>query len=90
MEIKIRDAKAREEEAQGKLHTRIVINDNSQENLTYLLNLKRIFSNQLPKMPREYITRLVFDKKHKAVCVTRRFVFFDLHCVFHDWWSVLE
>jgi hypothetical protein len=28
----------------------------------YLVDLKNIFSRQLPKMPREYISRLVFDK----------------------------
>lgn len=29
-----------------------------------LINYKNIVSKQLPKMPKEYITRLLFDGKH--------------------------
>lgn len=40
----------------------LIKNDNSDENLIKLINLKNIFSRQLPKMPKEYIVRLVLDK----------------------------
>ena len=34
--------------------------------------LKNIFSKQLPNMPKEYITRLVFDRRHRSVAVVKR------------------
>jgi len=34
--------------------------------------LKNIFSRQLPNMPREYIARLVFDRRHRSVAIVRR------------------
>lgn len=37
-----------------------------------LLHLKNIFSRQLPNMPKEYIARLVFDRRHRSVAVVRR------------------
>lgn len=41
------------------------------DRLQWLIDLKNIFSAQLPKMPREYITRLVLDRNHRAVCVVK-------------------
>lgn len=38
---------------------------------TSLIALKNIFSRQLPKMPREYIVRLVFDKRHISLAILR-------------------
>ena len=37
-----------------------------------LMQLKNIFSAQLPKMPREYIVRLVFDRNHRSMCICKR------------------
>ena len=37
--------------------------------LIRLITLKNIFSRQLPKMPREYITRLVMDPKHRSLAL---------------------
>ena len=34
--------------------------------------LKNIFSKQLPNMPKEYITRLVFDRRHRSVAVVKK------------------
>ena len=31
--------------------------------------LKNIFSKQLPKMPKEYIVRLVFDRRHYSMAI---------------------
>jgi histone acetyltransferase len=51
-------------------------NDDTDESLEALITLKNIFSKQLPKMPREYIVRLVFDKRHKsfAICLDGRII----------------
>lgn len=32
-----------------------------------LTNLKNIYSKQLPNMPKEYIARLVFERRHRSV-----------------------
>lgn len=37
-----------------------------------LTGLKNIFQRQLPKMPREYITRLVFDRNHWSLAIVKR------------------
>jgi len=33
------------------------------------VGLKSLFSKQLPKMPKEYIARLVFDRRHKTLAL---------------------
>lgn len=45
----------------------VISNDNSERNLVHLVCLKEIFSKQLPKMPREYIVRLLFDRQHQSL-----------------------
>jgi hypothetical protein len=37
-----------------------------------LVGLKTIFSRQLPNMPKEYIARLVLDRRHRSVAIVRR------------------
>lgn len=37
-----------------------------------LTGLKNIFQKQLPKMPREYIARLVFDRAHWSLAIVKR------------------
>jgi histone acetyltransferase len=37
-----------------------------------LIGLKNLFQKQLPKMPREYITRLVLDKNHISMAIVKR------------------
>ncbi|KAL0486496.1 histone acetyltransferase [Acrasis kona] len=39
-------------------------NDGQIDNLKLLLQLKTIFTRQLPNMPKPYTTRLVFDRQH--------------------------
>lgn len=34
-----------------------------------LVQVKNIFSTQLPKMPKEYIVRLIFDKRHETLLI---------------------
>ena len=36
-----------------------------------LVDLKNIFSMQLPKMPKEYICKLIFDGKHEAIVIRK-------------------
>ena len=33
--------------------------------------LKNIFSKQLPKMPKDYIVRLVFDRNHRSLALIK-------------------
>lgn len=47
----------------------IVRNDNKRESLIRLIGLKSLFAKQLPKMPKEYIARLVFDRRHTSLAL---------------------
>lgn len=38
-----------------------------------LINLKCIISKQLPKMPKEYIVRLMFDRNHESMMIIKNF-----------------
>ena len=60
------------EENEGKIEFRVVNNDNSKENMMVLTGLKNIFQKQLPKMPKEYIARLVYDRSHLSMAVIRK------------------
>lgn len=53
----------------SKIRKCIVENDGKEENLVRLIGLKNLFSKQLPKMPRDYIVRLVFDRRHKSLAI---------------------
>ena len=46
-----------------------VRNDGRPESLTKLIGLKSLFAKQLPKMPKEYIVRLVLDRRHKSLAI---------------------
>ena len=39
--------------------------------MLWLIAIQNIFSHQLPRMPKEYITRLVFDPKHKTLALIK-------------------
>lgn len=49
-----------------------VTNDGDPRSLIILTGLKNIFQKQLPKMPREYIARLVFDRNHASMAIVKR------------------
>ena len=53
------------------LRFKIISNDGNRENMVSLIKLKNIFRKQLPKMPGEYIVRLVLDRKHSSMVATR-------------------
>lgn len=60
------------EEREGRIEFRVVNNDGSRESFLILTGLKNIFQRQLPKMPREYISRLVYDRNHVSIAVVRK------------------
>lgn len=72
VEYKYKERPAVIEEREGKIEFRVVNNDNSKEHLMILTGLKNIFQKQLPKMPREYIARLVYDRSHISIAVVRK------------------
>jgi hypothetical protein len=60
------------EERQGIIEFRVVNNDNTRENMIILTGLKNIFQKQLPKMPREYIARLIYDRNHLSLAIVKK------------------
>lgn len=70
-----RDEAARLEEKKGTIEFHVISN-NLQKNLPdqtllWLIGLQNVFSHQLPRMPKEYITRIVFDPKHKSMTLIK-------------------
>lgn len=59
-------------EKSGEISFRYVENNGDLQNLVWLIGLKNIFSKQLPNMPKEYICRLVLDRRHKSVALIRK------------------
>lgn len=51
------------------LYVRLLHNNGTHEQMVPLIQLKKIFSMQLPKMPPAYIVRLVFDRKHASLAL---------------------
>lgn len=70
--MKFRDAPVRTEVEEGRVSFELVRNDGSHRSYELLTGLKNIFQKQLPKMPREYITRLVYDTKHDSLAIIRK------------------
>lgn len=67
-----RDETAKSEEDAGALIFRVIFNDGVPQNLIWLVGVKNIFAQQLPKMPREYIVRLVFDRRHRTLVALKQ------------------
>lgn len=65
-------ANAVAEERKGDIEFRVVNNDNSRESTIILTGLKNIFQKQLPKMPRDYIARLVYDRTHLSMAIVKK------------------
>lgn len=59
------------EERNGEIQFRVVNNDNERESLIILTHLKCIFQKQLPKMPKDYIARLVYDRTHLSIAIVK-------------------
>ncbi|KIM98067.1 hypothetical protein OIDMADRAFT_105502 [Oidiodendron maius Zn] len=60
------------EERNGEIEFRVVNNDNQRESLIVLTGLKCIFQKQLPKMPKDYIARLVYDRTHLSMAIVKK------------------
>lgn len=56
-----------EREEKGELSFQYIRNDGETNHLIWLTHLKNIYSKQLPNMPKEYIARLVFERRHRSV-----------------------
>jgi histone acetyltransferase len=71
-----RDKNIKIQEEKGIYEFTVVRNtgENDEENLynmKLLTDLKNIIAKQLPKMPKEYIVRLVFDKHHESMIIVK-------------------
>ncbi|CAL5874582.1 uncharacterized protein PFLUO_LOCUS8879 [Penicillium psychrofluorescens] len=59
------------EERRGDIEFRVVNNDGSHDSFIVLTGLKCIFQKQLPKMPKDYIARLVYDRSHLSIAIIK-------------------
>ncbi len=77
MGFSLRDKNIKIQEEKG-IYDFIVIRNTGKndkdnlDNMKLLTDLKNIISKQLPKMPKEYIVRLVFDKLHESMLIMHR------------------
>jgi histone acetyltransferase len=60
------------QERSGDVKFGVVKNDGKDESLVHTLGLKNVFIKQLPNMPRPYVARLVFDRKHESLALLKR------------------
>eukprot|EP00798_Chlamydomonas_sp_ICE-L_P023517 gene23517-9040_t len=67
-----REEVLQQQEAEGEIVFHYVQNDGAPHNMMYLTGLKNIFSKQLPNMPKEYICRLVFDRRHRSSALVKK------------------
>ncbi|EPR78616.1 Bromodomain protein [Spraguea lophii 42_110] len=58
----------------GTLYFKVVSTDISvsEESYSHLIKMKNIFQKQLPKMPKEYIFKQVFNRKHRNLMLFHR------------------
>ena len=56
----------------GLIQVTPVENDQQPRSLIILTGLKTLFQKQLPKMPRDYIARLVYDNNSKSLAIIKR------------------
>ncbi|XP_055382309.1 histone acetyltransferase KAT2A [Condylostylus longicornis] len=70
-----RDEIVKAEENQRAIEFHVVGNSLSKpvtkQSMLWLLGLHSVFAHQLPEMPREYISQLVFDAKHKTLALIK-------------------
>ncbi|KAK0713021.1 histone acetyltransferase GCN5 [Lasiosphaeria miniovina] len=59
------------EERNGEIQFRVVNNDGARESMIILTGLKCLFQKQLPKMPKDYIARLVYDRTHTSIAIVK-------------------
>jgi histone acetyltransferase len=59
------------EESERPIEFAIVQNDRKTENMIQLLHLRNLFSKALVKMPRDYVVRMIFDRRHFTYAMYR-------------------
>ncbi|KAJ2798299.1 histone acetyltransferase, partial [Coemansia helicoidea] len=59
------------EQQKGLIRVEVVHNDSGDESMQRLTEMKNIFQKQLPKMPKEYIARLVYDRNHSSLAIVK-------------------
>jgi hypothetical protein len=59
------------QEDAGEVRALYVSNDGSPECGRALVGIKNIFAKCLPMMPKEYICKLLFERRHRSVVVVR-------------------
>lgn len=59
------------EERNKEIEFRVVNNDGERDSTIILTGLKCIFQKQLPKMPKDYIARLVYDRTHVSIAIVK-------------------
>lgn len=57
--------------ANGTEEFAVVHNDRKIENMVQLLHLRNLFSKALVKMPRDYVVRMIFDRRHYTFAMYR-------------------
>ncbi|KAJ3803289.1 Bromodomain-containing protein [Lentinula aff. detonsa] len=57
---------------QGIIQIMPVQNDRKPHSMVLMTGLKTLFQKQLPKMPRDYIARLVYDANSRALAIVKR------------------
>ena len=62
-----RDSNVKQQEELGKLSFEVIQNDGTEK------NMKLLIAKQLPKMPKEYIVRLVLDRRHESMIIIDKF-----------------
>ncbi|EGT51634.1 CBN-PCAF-1 protein [Caenorhabditis brenneri] len=71
-----RGLSALREEESGLIEFRVIGNDLDpflkHEQLAQLVELQNLFGAQLPKMPKDYLTRLIFDSRHQNMVILKR------------------
>jgi histone acetyltransferase len=60
------------EERDGEIEFQVVNNDGKPDSFIILTGLKCIFQKQLPKMPKDYIARLVYDRTHMSIAIVKK------------------
>ncbi|KAM0681675.1 histone acetyltransferase [Glugoides intestinalis] len=61
-----------EDFAQGKLNIQVFSTSDHSTAYDTLLHIKHLFQRMLPKMPKDYILRQVFDEKHYCMTLNER------------------
>jgi len=69
-----RDESARLQERMGEIEFHVVANDNNAtgQTLEWLLQMQNVVSRQLPRMPKDYIAKFIFDIYHRSLVLVKK------------------